>query len=381
MVVNMPTKIFWGKEELGSLAEQLKQDKVLIVTGKSQRVLKTNVFQTLEEMLRANGTQYAVYSNVETNPTKEQVDLGVKMCQENNCTAVIGFGGGSVIDVSKAISFAAVNNGFWNFIESPCQQDNGALKLSIITTSAGTGSEINSCAVITHDNKKMALVSDSIIPENTFIIPELMTSLPFKNTYYQLLDCMYHAIEGYLSVNANEYSKSCSEMCIRICLENLDLVMNDPNNEVVRERLAVASLYSGLADSYGGCLSIHSLGHAICAYYPEILHGEAIALISAKYYEYMQKYADENLKKRFDKLNDIFATSLKKEVSNVFAENLENVYKLFGEFSSKKLSDYKIKEDEHEKLVKNARDTVGILFENDPVNMSDEICLKIFNES
>jgi hypothetical protein len=54
---------------------------------------------------------------------------------------------------------------------------------------------------------------------------------------------------------------------------------------------------------------------------------------------------------------------------------------LFGEFSSKKLSDYKIKEDEHEKLVKNARDTVGILFENDPVNMSDEICLKIFNES
>ena len=47
MVVNMPTKIFWGKEELGSLAEQLKQDKVLIVTGKSQRVLKTNVFQTI----------------------------------------------------------------------------------------------------------------------------------------------------------------------------------------------------------------------------------------------------------------------------------------------------------------------------------------------
>lgn len=380
MVVNMPTRIFWGKEELANLAEELKQDKVLIVTGKSQRVLKTDVFKTLERMFNANKTKYITYSNVETNPTKEQVDLGVSICQENNCTAVIGFGGGSVIDVAKAISFAAVNNSFWNFIESPCP-DNGALKLSIITTSAGTGSEINSCAVITHENKKMALVSDSIIPKNTFIIPELMTSLPLKNTYYQLLDCMYHAIEGYLSVNANEYSMSCSEQCIRICLENLNLVMNEPNNENVREKLAVASIYSGLSDTYGGCLSIHSLGHAICAYYPEILHGEAIALISCKYYEYMQKYSDEKLKNKFDKLNNIFETSLKRKMSNIFAENLDNVYKLFEEFGNKKLADYEISRDEHEKFVRNARETVGILFENDPVNMSDEICLKIFNES
>ena len=157
--------------------------------------------------------------------------------------------------------------------------------------------------------------------------------------------------------------------------------MNEPNNETVREKLAVASLYSGLADSYGGCLSIHSMGHAICAYYPEILHGEAIALISCKYYEYMQKYADEKLKERFEKLNDIFATSLKQSMSKSFSENLEKIYKSFEEFGNRKLSDYQIKEDEHEKLVKNARDTVGILFENDPVNMSDEICLKIFNES
>ena len=380
MVVNMPTRIFWGKEEIANLVEELKQDKVLIVTGKSQRVLKTNVFETLENMFKSNGTKYVIYSNVETNPTKEQVDLGVKTCQENNCTAVIGFGGGSVIDVSKAISFAAVNDSFWNFIESPCP-DKGALKLSVITTSAGTGSEINSCAVITHDNKKMALVSDSIIPKNTFIIPELMTSLPLKNTYYQLLDCMYHAIEGYLSINENEYSMSCSEQCIRICLENLNLVMNEPNNEKIREKLAVASIYSGLADTYGGCLSIHSLGHAICAYYPEILHGEAIALISCKYYEYMQKYADNNLKNKFNKLNDIFEATLKREMSDIFAENLGSMYKLFDEFGNKNLANYEIKENEYEMLVKNARETVGVLFENDPVNMSDELCLKIFNES
>ena len=165
--------------------------------------------------------------------------------------------------------------------------------------------------MVTHENKKMALVSDSIYPDNTFIIPELMTTLPLKNTYYQLLDCMYHAIEGFLSVNANEYSKNCSENCIRICLENLDAIINDLENVEIREKLAIASLYSGYADTFGGCLSIHSLGHAICAYHPEILHGEAIALISGKYDEVMQDNADEETKKKFERLNDIFSQSLK----------------------------------------------------------------------
>ena len=339
MVVNMPTRIYWGKEELETLVNELLNERVLIVTGKSQRVLGTDTFKNLENMLKNKGIEYFVYSNVTTNPTKEQVDLGTQICKENNCTAVIGFGGGSVIDVSKAISFSAINNDFWNFIESPCP-DNGALNLSIITTSSGTGSEINSCAVITHDNKKMALVSDSIFPKNTFIIPELMTTLPLKNTYYQLLDCLYHAVEGFLSINASEYSMSCSETCIRLCLENLNLVMKDPNNVKIREKLAVASLYSGYADMFGGCLSIHSLGHAICAYHPEILHGEAIALISSKYYEYMQKYSDDDLKNKFDRLNDIFATTLNKEKSNVFAENLDYIYKAF---ESKKIKRVKNK--------------------------------------
>lgn len=255
----------------------------------------------------------------------------------------------------------------------------GALKLSVITTSAGTGSEVNSCAVITHNNKKMALVSDSIFPDNVFIIPELMTTLPVKNTYYQLLDCLYHAIESFLSVNANEYSASCSEICIRMCLENLENIMNDPQNVNIREKLAVASLYSGYADMFGGCLSIHSLGHAICAYHPEILHGEAIATISEKYYEFMQKFATEGVKNKFKRLNVIFSQSLGKEKAYIFADNLKYIYQKY--IIPKSLEEYGINEEEYEKLIQNARNTVGVLFENDPITINDNLCLKIFNES
>ena len=128
MVINTPTKIFWGKDELKKLVSELKNDRVLFVIGKSQRVLKTDTFINLEKMFKLNNIPYFVYSNVTTNPTKEQVDLGIEECKNNKCSAIIGFGGGSVIDVSKAISFSIVNNDFWEYIESP-RDDNRCIKI------------------------------------------------------------------------------------------------------------------------------------------------------------------------------------------------------------------------------------------------------------
>lgn len=119
MVINIPTKIFFGKEELTNLVNDLNNEKVLLVTGKSKRVLNTDVVKALLNLFDSNNIQHFVYSNVTTNPTKEQVDLGIKMCKENNCTAIVGIGGGSVIDVSKAISFSGNNDDFWSFVENP----------------------------------------------------------------------------------------------------------------------------------------------------------------------------------------------------------------------------------------------------------------------
>ena len=381
MIINTPTKVLIGINELQQLTEEIKKDKVLIVTSKSARVLKTDIFQMIKDKLILNDIPYYIYSNVETNPTKEQVDFGTEICKKNGCTAVLGIGGGSVIDVSKAICFSAVNNDFWNFVENPEIDNNGALKLLIMNTSAGTGSEINSCAVITNENKKMALVSDSIFPKMTFIIPELMTTISLKNTYYQLLDCLYHAIESYLSINSNPYSMSCSETCIRLTLENFDKVMTNPANKEIRENLAIASLYSGYADMFGGCLSIHSLGHAICAFYPEILHGEAIALLSEAYYNAIQDYGDEKTKQKLDKLNDIFATSLNIEKNDIFSENLRYLYSKYEIMNNKGLYKYGIEKKDYPNLVKNAKETVGVLFENDPVDMKNNLCIEIFEKS
>ena len=381
MIINMPTKVLIGKKELEELTKEVKNDTLLIVTSKSGRILKTDIFKEIKESLEFNNIHYNIYSNVTTNPTKEQVDIGTEICKKNKCTAILGIGGGSVIDVSKAISFSACNNNFWDFIEQPEKINNGALKLLVINTSAGTGSEINSCAVITHENKKMALVSDTLFPKMTFIIPELMTTISVKNTYYQILDCLFHAIESYLSINAQSFSMSCSETCIRLALENFNKIMQDPTNSVIRENLAIASLYSGYADMFGGCLSIHSLGHAICGYYPEILHGEAIALISCAYYNIVQKYGDETTKQKLCKLNNIFATSLNIDKKNNFAENLEDLYSQYNILKSRSLHQYGIKEKDYYKIIKNAKENVGILFENDPVKMNYNLCIKIFEES
>ena len=147
-----------------------------------------------------------------------------------------------------------------------------------------------------------------------------------------------------------------------------------------REELAIASLYSGLSDMYGGCLSIHSLGHAICAYYPNIIHGEGIAMIALEYYKKIEENADKNLKQKFIGLSKIFLDYIEMDNNKMFYEILE---KIFDNYLEKKLSfkDYNIKKDELKKFIYNARKYVGELFNNDPIKLNDELCMKILNDS
>lgn len=380
MIVNIPTKICFGEEYLNNLANEYKNERILIVTSKSKRVTFTNTFKTLIDLLKRNKTEYIIISNVTGNPTKEEVDEGIKISIENKCTAIIAVGGGSTIDVAKTIGFGVTNLDYWKYFENPNQNANKPLRISVINTSAGTGSEINCFSVITYENKKMGLYSEMLYPEMTIIIPKLMCSLPYKNTFFQLLDCLFHAVESYLSVNANEFSISCAETCMRLCLKNLHLIKSNLKNEKFRENLAVASLFSACSDMYGGCLSIHSLGHAICAYHDKILHGEGIAIIAIKYYENMERIADPKLKNKFKELSKIFSLYLNMPKKEMFYEYFEEIFK---EYCDEKLylKSYNIEKKEFEKLINNARNYVGELFNNDPIKMTDEIFIKIFEES
>lgn len=378
MIVNIPTKICFGEEHLKDLANEYKKDKILIVTTKSKKVTLTSTFEKLVDSLKKNKTEYLIISNVTGNPTSEEVDEGIKVCTDNKCTAIIAVGGGSTIDVAKTIAFGATNPDYWSYFENPKQYSNKPLKISVINTSSGTGSEINCFAVITQKNKKMGLYSEMLYPDMTIIIPKLMCSLPYKNTFFQLLDCLFHAVESYLSINSNGFSVCCAETCIRVCLKNLLLIKNNLENEKFREELAIASLFSACSDMYGGCLSIHSLGHAICAYHDNILHGEGIAIIATKYYENLEKLANINLKTKFKELSKIFEVYFGQK--EMFSEYFEEIFSKFYE-GDLCFKSYNIKKSEFGKLIKNARDYVGELFDNDPIEITNEMCMKIFEES
>ena len=378
MIINIPTKICFGEENLSCLANEYKKEKVLIVTSKSKRITSTDTYKTLIKLLEKNNTDYAIISNVTGNPEKKEVDEGIKECITNKCTAIIAIGGGSTIDVAKTIAFGTTNPDYWRYFENPEQEANKPLRISVINT---TGSEINCFSVITNENKKMGLYSEMLYPEMTIIIPKLMCTLPYKNTFYQLLDCLFHAVESFLSINANEFSINCAETCMKLCLENLPLIKTNLKDIKFRESLAVASLFSACSDMYGGCLSIHSLGHAICAYHEEILHGEAIAIILNKYYEHMEKLGDNKLKNKFKKLSRIFSLYLNEPEKEMFYQYFEDI--IFKLYCNEKLylKSYNIKVEELDKIVKNSRTYVGELYNNNPVNMTDEICKEILKES
>lgn len=378
--INIPTKIYFGKNNLIKVIENNNKEKILIVTTKDKILIKTEIFKNLINLLEDNEIDYEILANVTGNPTKEEVDEGIELCKKANCTSILAIGGGSTIDTAKAISFGVSNENYIDFIENPNLDCNEPLKLIVINSTAGTGSEINCFSVITYDNKKVALYSEKIYPNITIIIPELMCTLPYRNTIFQLLDCMFHAMESYLSINSNAFSNSCAEICLRICLKNLKNIKYSLKEVSFREELAIASLYSGLSDMYGGCLSIHALGHAICAYYPNIIHGEGIAMIALEYYKKIEENADRNLKQKFIELSKIFLDYIEMDNNKMFYEILE---KIFDNYLEKKLSfkDYNIKKDEFKKFIYNARKYVGELFNNDPIKLNDELCMKILNDS
>lgn len=378
-----PCNILFGKVHIDDFVASFSDHKIAIITNKGKKRLANEIIVDILTRFNKMGTEYIVVDCAQPNPTYENVMCAISAIKENNCNAVIAIGGGSCIDCAKAAAYCAVNDGdMWYYVNNPNKCTNNSLPLGVINTTAGTGSEINCCAVITKANEKKALFCTAIYPKSVLIIPELLSSIPLKNSIDQTLDSMYHAIEGYFSVNASTFSEICSENCIKLCVENIDNLIKYPTDVNVREKLCIASIYSGMADMYGGCLSAHSIGHAITAYHPEISHGMSITMIASKYYSKMLNTVDMKISAKKTKLTNLFTNAIPSINADTddFGEVLSNFFDHIG-LKDYSLTNNGIGRDEAETLYNNARQTVGILFENDPVALSNEDFVDIINKS
>ncbi len=381
----IPTRILFGAGALNHLHEQeLPGKKALIVTTGGTSVKKYGYLARLEKELEQAGVQHVLFNKILPNPIKEHVMEGAALCKQNSVEFVVGLGGGSAIDAAKAIAIMAANEGdYWDYISGGTGKGlpvpNDPLPIIAITTTAGTGTEADPWTVTTktETNEKIGGGYDKTFPMLSIVDPELMTTVPPRLTAYQGFDALFHSTEGYLNNTAYVLSDLYALKAIELIGKSLAKAVKNGTDLDARADVALANTLAGMVESTSGCISEHSLAHAISAYHPNFEHGAALISISKAYYTHFA-----NTGKCDARLIDMAKALGKQDASAPmdFVAALEELQQACG-VDDIRMSAYGMKQDELEKYAKNARETMGGLYAVDPVPLSDADMLQILNES
>lgn len=382
----LPTRVLFGSGSLNLLHEQSMPGKKALVVISNGKSTRTNgaLDRTLEQ-LRIAGVETILFDKVGPNPLKATVEEGAKLAKNTGCDFVVALGGGSVMDAAKVMAMYALQPGdLWDYVAGATGKNqplaNPTLPVIAITTTAGTGSEVDQWGVVTNpeSNEKIGCGGmDSLFPVLAVVDPDLMLTVPPKFTAYQGFDTLFHSTEGYISVASNLMSDMVELTAIENVGKYLPRAVNNGNDLEAREHMAFANTMSGYSMVVGSCTSEHAMEHAMSAYHQELPHGAGLIMISKEYYtHFINKHICDE---RFVRM----AKALGKQDANDpmdFITALMQLQEACG-VADLKLSDYGIRPDEFMTLARNARATMGGLFQCDRAPMSDEECAAIFEKS
>jgi alcohol dehydrogenase class IV len=373
-------KIVFGNgsfQALVSHIQELNAKNPLVVMDKN--LAKAGFQEAVADLLIPVGMKYTLYDKVEPEPRIELADEGAALAIKNKCDIVIGIGGGSAMDVAKAIAVLATNKGSavdylgLNKVPAP-----GLPKIMIPTT-AGTGSEVTFTAVFVRKNlkKKEGMNSPYLYPELALLDPELTLSLPPRPTAETGIDALCHAIESYTSVNASPMSEMFSLEAIALIAENLRTCVHDGKNLKARENMLLASLYAGLGLANAGVTAVHSLSYPLGGKFG-ICHGMANTLMLPATMAFnlpgaLGKFAD--IAEAMGEITDDLPV---REAAYLALEAVESLIDDCGIQSS--LAEFGIKEKDFPALADVAL-TVARPLENNPRKVTKEDAVEIYTDS
>lgn len=272
-------KLLIDNVELLKVLEENSYDNVLLITDKGVR--ECGLTKNLEEFLSSNGISVNVYDKTVANPTTDNVNEAVAMYKENNCQALIAFGGGSPMDCAKAVgALLACPHKTLNDMKGLLKVNHKIPLLIAIPTTAGTGSETTLAAVITDSETrhKYAINDFDLIPNYAMLDAKLTLGLPKGMTATSGMDALTHAIEAYIGKSTTKSTRRNSLTAIKLIFENLEDAFNDGSNIQARKRMLRASYKAGLAFTKAYVGYVHAIAHSLGGKY-DTAHGFANAVI------------------------------------------------------------------------------------------------------
>lgn len=278
---NCSTEIFFGCKSIRNIPDIICREnfkKVMIVCDEG--IENAQILDRILEQVQKSGVECIVFSNVEANPSVTTVEAGMQIYSDFKPDVLIGLGGGSPIDVAKAIGVVAANGGSITDYEGVDKFENQSLPLMAIPTTAGTASEVTIFTVITDTQTeyKLTVGGRKLAARWAIVDPELTLTLPPKLTASTGLDALVHAIESYTSKMSYALTEVLALESIRSISSNLRQAVYAGDNIQARVAMMYGSLVAGLAFNNTRLGNVHAMSHPLSAKY-HVPHGVANSVL------------------------------------------------------------------------------------------------------
>lgn len=300
-----PTKIYFGKDSLNYLKDELKKygEKILLVYGGGS-IKKNGIYDAVTEVLKEEGKKIFELPGVMPNPTVEKLYEGAKVAKDNEVDFILAIGGGSVCDYSKAVSVSAYCeedpwDKFFIKFEEP---DNKIIPVGCILTMVGTGSEMNGGSVITNHDQKLKIghiFNEDVMPKFSILNPTYTYTVPKYQMVSGIFDIMSHIIEQYFSGTDDNTSDYIAEGLLKSLIKSSKVAIDEPENYEARSNImwtATMALNTMIAMGKTSDWMVHMIGQSIGAY-TNATHGMTLSSISIPYYRYIMPYGLDKFKR------------------------------------------------------------------------------------
>jgi len=272
-----PGRLIFGPGALAELKKEIGvKDRPLLITDEG--IVRAGIAKRVTDLLIEAGIRYELFDRVEADPSVQVAEEAVAFYKEKGCTSIIGLGGGSSMDVAKAVALMGTHEGTLREYLAGKPIEGTVPLLVAIPTTAGTGSEVTAVAIIAdHESKVKAILrSPILVPQVAVLDPLLLASVPPRVAAETGADALTHAIESYLVPTSHVITDALAISAIKMIFNNLPAFVAN-SRDVAAGQMLLASCMASLCFKNTGLALAHGLAHPAGVYF-QMSHGLSCAL-------------------------------------------------------------------------------------------------------